>query len=160
MKSVFLALFLLTNAPQAIAKNGDQIEKANQFFKNTMNLSTVTSIYFGSENFVTKDHFKNLENEFAKSLNTRDKSLSLANCNVCGKPSNNLKENIEILNCTSLCKVYVSQYLGFLSGAESHSKNDAAECVDSVNGTGRTKSKSINLNFPAQPESGSNSIKK
>ncbi len=38
MKSVFLALFLLINAPQAIAKNGDQIEKANQFFKNTMNV--------------------------------------------------------------------------------------------------------------------------
>ena len=52
MKSVFLALFLLFNGTQAIAKNGDQIEKANLFFKNTMNLSTVNSIYFGSENFV------------------------------------------------------------------------------------------------------------
>ncbi len=160
MKSVFLALLFLIYSAQAFAKNGDQIEKANQFFKNTMNLSTVTSIYFGSDNFVTKDHFKNLENEFAKSLNTKDKSLSLANCNVCGKPSNNLKENIEILNCTSLCKVYVSQYLGYLTGAESNSKNDAAECVDSVNGTGRNKSKTINLNLPVQPDSGSSSIKK
>lgn len=151
MKGIIFLILLAAFNSNIFAKSNSSIERANQFFSNTMKLSVVTSTYFGSENFISKATFDKLENSFSAILKTKDQNLSLVNCNVCGKASpdvKNIKDNIETLNCLSVCKVYVSQYLGFLSGVENNPRANATECVDSVNASDRSKTKVLNLNLP------------